>query len=169
MPEAGCVRISLFCLFLCLGAWFFFSLGGGRPFVNLPGSNSEMLIAWAAWVVECYIVPILTYGSESWTINNAAVNAINAAEMWYLRKMQRLLYIERITNEEVLRRAETRRRLCVKIRERQARFFGHVMRRDGLENIITTGMVNGKKSRARSAKHLNGLKMQLQKENSINT
>ena len=81
-------------------------------------------------VLECYI-PILTYRSESWAINNAAVNVINAAEMWFLRKVQRLSYIDRITNEEVLRRAETGRKLCVKVRERhkQDSVFGHVMRR----------------------------------------
>ena len=96
-------------------------------------------------MLECYIVPILTYGSESWTINNAAVDIIDAAEMWFLRKMQRLSYVDRITNEDALRRAETGRNVCVKIRERQARFFEHAMSRDGLENIITTGVINGKK------------------------
>ena len=56
--------------------------------------------------------------------------------------------------------------MCVKIRERQARFFGHVMRRDGMENIITTGKIIGKKSRGRPCdNHLDGLKMWLQKEN----
>ena len=68
----------------------------------------------------------------------------------------------------VLRRAETGRKLRVKISERQARFFGYVMRRDGLENIIITGMINGKRSRGRQrVKHLDGLKMWVQKENRV--
>ena len=42
------------------------------------------------------------------------------------------------------------------------------MRRDGLENIITTGMINEKESEERQrVKHLDGLKMWLQKENTI--
>ena len=70
------------------------------------------------------------------------------------------IIVHRISNEEVLRRVETGRKLCVKIRERQVRFFGHVMKRDGLENIIMTGMMKGKKSRGRQrVKHLDGLKM----------
>ena len=62
--------------------------------------------------------------------------------------------------EEVLRRTDIGGggggELCVKIRERQARFFGHVMRRDGMENIITTGTVSGEKSRRQ---HIDDQKM----------
>ena len=51
-------------------------------------------------------------------------------------------------------------------RERQARFFGHVMGREGMDNTITTGKISGKRSRGRQRmKHTNGLKMWLQKEN----
>ena len=49
--------------------------------------NKHISIKTHKRVSECYMVPILTYGSESGTINNAAVNVINAAEMWFLRKM----------------------------------------------------------------------------------
>ena len=42
------------------------------------------------------------------------------------------------------------------------------MRRDGLENIVTTGMINRKKSTGRQrVEHLDGLKMWLQKENAV--
>ena len=114
------------------------------------------------------MVPILTYGSESWTMNNAAANVINAGKMWFLRKMQRLSYMDRITDEEVLRRAETGRKLCIKIREGHARFFGDVMGETDWKNIIRTGMTNEKKSRGRQrVKHLDGRKMWLRKENTV--
>ena len=48
--------------------------------------------------------------------------------------------------------------LCVKIRERQARFFGQVMWRDGMENIITTGMISGEMIRRQ---HIDDQKMWL--------
>ena len=38
-------------------------------------------------------------------VSNAAVNVINAAEMWFLRKKQRLSYIDSSTNEEVLKQS----------------------------------------------------------------
>jgi len=51
--------------------------------------------------------------------------------MWFLRRMK-VAWTERNTNETILKKAETERRLLSVILERQARFFGHVMRRDGL-------------------------------------
>ena len=79
--------------------------------------------------------------------------------------MQILSYIDRTINEEVLRRAKTCRKSCVKLRERQAKFFGHIMRRDRMKSIITTGMINGRKSRGRKhVKHLDGLRVWLQRE-----
>ena len=94
-------------------------------------------------------MPILKYGSESWTLNNKAVSAIDAAEMWCLRRMLKISYLDRVTNEEVLRRAGEKRRLCNDIKRGQATFFGHVMRREKLEHLVTTGKINGKRSRGR--------------------
>ena len=37
----------------------------------------------------------------------------------------------------------------IEVRKRQLNFFGHIMRREGLENIIVTGMVEGRRGRGR--------------------
>ena len=64
----------------------------------------------------------------------------------------------RRTNETVLEMVGEKRELLKTIRERQLRFFGHVMRRDGLENIIITGMVEGTRGRGRPReKYVDGL------------
>ena len=55
-------------------------------------------------VLACYILPIMEYGSEAWTINNEAANNINAAEMWFYRRMLKISYQDHVTNEEVLSR-----------------------------------------------------------------
>ncbi|GFO39141.1 hypothetical protein PoB_006564600 [Plakobranchus ocellatus] len=49
---------------------------------------------------------------------------------------------------------ECRQLLISKIRKRQATFFGHVMRRDKLENLVTTGMLEGKRSRGKQREKL---------------
>ena len=69
--------------------------------------------------------------------------------MWFLRRMQKISYIEHVTNEEVLRRANVKRALCKKIRQGQARFFGHIMRKESMEQLVTTGKIPGKRSRGR--------------------
>ncbi|GFN79596.1 hypothetical protein PoB_000610200 [Plakobranchus ocellatus] len=54
----------------------------------------------------------------------------------------------------VLEEAHTTRLLISKIRKRQATFFGHVMRREKLENLVTTGMFEGKRSRGKQREKL---------------
>ena len=109
-------------------------------------------------VLDCYIEPVITYGSESWNINKQANNAINAAEMWFLRRMQKISYIERVTNKEVLERVGVKRSLMNNIRKRQARFFGHGMRIPIMEHLVTTGKIDGKGSRGRQReKMIDGL------------
>ena len=91
--------------------------------------------------LNCYITPIMRYGSEAWTLNKKAIRSIEAAEMWFLRRMLRVPYTARQSNEEVLRRANVKRHLANNIRRGQAEFFGHVMRREALEHLITTGKI----------------------------
>ena len=55
--------------------------------------------------------------------------------------------------------------LLVNIRKSQARFLGHIMRVNELENHTTTGRINGKRSRGRQrVKHLDGLTKWIEKE-----
>ena len=51
----------------------------------------------------------------------------------------------------VLKEAETNRSLVQKIRKQQATFFGHVMRREGLEHFLTTGKLDRKKTKRKNA------------------
>ena len=67
--------------------------------------------------------------------------------MWFLRRMMRIPWADKLTNEEVLQRAGVERKLIGEIRTRQ--FLGHVIRKDGLENLALTGKIEGKRSRGR--------------------
>ena len=65
---------------------------------------------------------------------------------------------DHVTNDEVLRRAQTNRTLLRTIRARQIKFLGHVIREDGLEKIFLQGMVHGKRARGRQrVKYLDSL------------
>ena len=77
------------------------------------------------------------------------LNKLEATEMWFLRRMQRISYTEHVTNVEVLRRANTKRKLLNEMVNRQVKFFGHVMRKEEMENLVTTGYVEGKRARGR--------------------
>jgi len=117
-------------------------------------TNQRLTFKTRLRVLNTYILPVLKYGSEAWTINNATSNIIDAAEMWFLRRMQKISYVDRVTNEEVLRRADVHRALGQNIRKGQATFFGHVMRKEALENIVTAGKIEGKRGRGRPREKL---------------
>ena len=97
-------------------------------------------------ILDCYVKSILTYGSECWTISTQMEGRL---EMWFLRRMFRIAWSDHVTNEEVLRRARRERSLMISIRKRQLQFLGHIMRKEGLENLTLTGRIEGKRSRGR--------------------
>ena len=70
--------------------------------------------------------------------------------MWLLRRILRIRWTEKKTNEMVSKEAETNRSLVQKIRKQQATFFGHVMRRESLEHFLTTGKLDRKRSRGKT-------------------
>ena len=74
---------------------------------------------------------------------------IEAAEMWFIRRMLRISWAEKKTNVNVLREGNVQRSLLKTIRKRQMEFLGHVCRRRGLEFLSLTGKVEGKRDRGK--------------------
>ncbi|GFN83124.1 RNA-directed DNA polymerase from mobile element jockey [Plakobranchus ocellatus] len=66
---------------------------------------------------------------------NEVRHKLEATEMWFLRRMLRIPWTAKKTNERVLNEANKRRSLVRTIRKRQATFLGHVMRREKLEHL----------------------------------
>ena len=74
---------------------------------------------------------------------------LEAAEMWFLRRILKISWKERKTNKEILTMAGCKRTLIKTIRERQMKFFGHINRKNGLEKLMLCGKIDGKKNRGR--------------------
>ena len=70
-------------------------------------------------ILKCYIWSGLLYGCESWTLSAEMKRKLEAAEMWFLRRMWRVPWTARRTNVEVLQMANTSRTLLTTIRRRQ--------------------------------------------------
>ena len=102
--------------------------------------------------------PVLLYGSETWTISKKVAEKIEVFEMWCWRRLLKISWMERISNEEVLRRMDCERELMVNVRVQQMRFLGHVMRREELENLSLTGRIPGSRARGRQReKYMDGI------------
>ena len=111
--------------------------------------NKNITIETRNRILQCYVIPILTYGSECWTISPNMERKLEATEMWFHRRMLHISWKDHVTNDEVLRRGRTERKLMNRIRAGQMSFLGHIIRKHGLENIVVTGKIEGERSRGR--------------------
>ena len=91
----------------------------------------------------------LLYGAETWTLTKATTKNIEAFEMWVYRKMLKISYTEHKSNDEVLKLMKMERQLVKTIVKRKCEYFGHFIRRDGLQRLLLEGKINGKRGRGR--------------------
>lgn len=102
-------------------------------------------------ILQCYVWSTLQYGVETWTINESMAKRISAFELWTYRRMLRISWTEKVTNEEVLKRANIKKRLFNLIQTKKLKYFGHIIRQSGdtLHRTVLDGKVNGKRGRGR--------------------
>ena len=60
---------------------------------------------------NCYVYPVLCYGGVAWTLTADLKKRPESCEMWFLRKMMRIPWTDKVSNEEVLTSAGVNRRL----------------------------------------------------------
>ena len=90
------------------------------------------------------------YGSESWAQTKSNRKRIDAFEMWCYRRLLRVSWQDKRTNNWVLEKIGSELVLQKSIRERKLRYFGHVIRKEGsLEKQIIQGAVEGRRGRGR--------------------
>ena len=70
-------------------------------------------------------------------------------EMWIWRRMEKISWLDKVTNEEVLRRVNDDRQILNSVWQRKHRWIVHVLRHDGLLHEIIEGGMKGKPTRGR--------------------
>jgi len=100
-------------------------------------------------IVKTLIWTTLLYGAETWTLRKEDIRRLEAVEMWMWRRMEKISWTEKITNEEVLERVGEERQLIKLIRNRKKNWVGHVLRGDGLLKEVMEGRMEGKRGRGR--------------------
>ena len=69
--------------------------------------------------------------------------------MWIYRRMLKISWTDKMSNKEVLRRANANRQLMKTIQQRSLQFFGHLVRRNNIHRVLIEGKINGKRGRGR--------------------
>ena len=98
-------------------------------------------------MIKCYVWSVLLYGSETWTLKVNTMNRLEAFEMWLHRRMLRIPWTDMVSNQEVLRRANTNRELLTTIKIRKVSYLGHLLRGEKyhLLQTILSGKVDGRR------------------------
>jgi len=79
-------------------------------------------------IVKCLVWSVATYAAETWTLREADRTKIEAFEMWIWRRLEKISWRDKITNEDVLKKVDEERSLLNKIWQRKHRWIGHVLR-----------------------------------------
>ena len=101
-------------------------------------------------LVKAMVFPVVIYGCESWTVKKAEGRSIDAFELWYLRRLLRVPWTARRSNQSILKETSpgiSLERMMLKLK---LQYFGHLMRRvDSLEKTLMLGGIGGKRRRGR--------------------
>ena len=100
-------------------------------------------------LLKCYVWSTLLYGVETWILSNTSEKRLNAFEMWSLRRMMRVSWTRRLSNENVLKLAGVKRELFRIVQNRKLCYFGHMMRHESIQRNLIESMVPGKRGRGR--------------------
>ena len=95
-------------------------------------------------IVKAMVFPVIMYGCESWTIKKAECQKIDAFELWCWRRLLRIPWTARRSNQSILKEISPEYSLEGLMLKLQ--YFGHLMQRaNSLEKTLTLGKVKDKR------------------------
>ena len=99
-------------------------------------------------LVKAMVFPVVMYGCENWTIKKAECQRIDAFALWYWRRLLRVPWTARRSNQLILKEISPEyslERLMLKLK---LQYFGHLMQRtDSLGKTLMLGKFEGRKRR----------------------
>ena len=110
-------------------------------------------------LVQAMVFPVVMYGCESWTVKKAERQRIDAFELWCWRRLLRVPWTARRSNQSILKEISPECSLVGLILKVKLQYFGHLMQRvDSLEKTLMLGGIGGRKRRGRKRmKWLDGI------------
>ena len=99
-------------------------------------------------IVKAMVFPIVMYGCESWTIKKAVRWRIDAFKLWCWRRLFRVPWTARRSNQSILKEINTEYSLGGLMLKLKLQYFGHLMwRANSLEKTLMLGKIEGRKRR----------------------
>ena len=121
---------------------------GRKAVINLDSvfKSKDFTLLTKVHIVKAMVFPVVVYGYENWTIKKVEHRKIDAFKLWFWRRLLRVPWTERKSNQSVLKEINPEyslERLMLKLQ-----YFGYLMQRtDFLEKTLMLGKIEGRRRR----------------------
>ena len=110
--------------------------------------SRAITLSTKVWLVKALIFPVVVYGCECWTIKKAEHQRINAFQLWCWRRLLRVSWTARRSNQSILKKIIPEYSLEGLMLKLKFQYFGHLMRRaDSFEKTLMLGKIEGRRRR----------------------
>ena len=116
--------------------------------LNSIMKSRDITLPTKVHLVKAMVFPMVMYGCESWTIKKAEHKIIDAFEQWCWRRLLRVPWTARRSNQSILKEISSGISLEGMMLKLKLQYFGHLMRRvDSLEKALMLGGIEGRKEK----------------------
>ena len=125
---------------------------GRKVMTNLDSifKSRDITLPTKVCLVKAMVFPVVIYGSESWTVKKAEHRRIDALGLWCWRRLLRVPWTARRSNQSILKEVSPGRSLEGMMLKLKLQYYGHLMRRiDSLEKTLMLGGIGGRRRRGR--------------------
>ena len=125
---------------------------GRKAITNLNGlvKSRDITLLTKVHLVKAMVFPVLMYESENWIIKKAEHRKIDAFELWCWRRLLRVPWTARRSNQSILKEISPGCSLEGLMLKLKLQYFGHLMQRvDSLEKTLMLGGIGGRRRRGR--------------------
>ena len=123
---------------------------GRKVMTNLDSilKSRDITLSTKVHLVKAMVFPVVMYGYESWTIKKAEHRRIDAFELWCWRRLLRVPWTARRSNQSILKEISPGCSLEGMMLKLKLQYFGYLMRRsDSLEETLMLGKIEGRRRR----------------------
>ena len=108
--------------------------------------SRDVILPTKVHLVKAMVFLVVMYGCESWTVKKAEYRRIDALELWCRRRLLRVPWTARRSNQSILKEVSPGCSLEGLMLELKLQYFGHLMRRaDSLEKTLMLGKIEGRR------------------------
>ena len=112
--------------------------------------NRDITLLTKVQTFKAMVFPVVMYGCESWTIKKAECRRIDAFELWCWRRLLRVPWTARRSNQSILKGISPEYSLEGLMLKLKLQYFGHLMQRsDSFEKTLMLGKIEGRRRRGR--------------------